>query len=382
MRLAIVNLTSGGLSGGYLKYLRSLLPLLEADSRVTVLSVFLPDGIPASAIPESSSLRRFSPDDNARARADLRARVLETKPDVVFIPTSRWLDFGAPTVVMVRNMEPLAVPFGGNSLIDSLKNVGRRLATRRACRSATAVIAVSRYVENWLFRHWSLPASKTAVIYHGVAPARSEEQKRPPAMAPYSDSAFIFTAGSIRPARGLEDLIGAFSRVAVEQPKMRLVIAGGVDRGAEHYHKKMLRLAERLGVAGRIVWLGSIPPAEMNWCFANAAIFVTTSRAEACPNTVLEAMASGALIVSGENPPMPEFLQSAAFYYKSGSADSLYSVLRETLTTDRADADSMRQRAASRASEFTWARTADETITFLDSVFRRGRLTNSPSREA
>lgn len=33
MRLAIANMTGGGLSGGYRKNLRNLLPLLQRDSR-------------------------------------------------------------------------------------------------------------------------------------------------------------------------------------------------------------------------------------------------------------------------------------------------------------------------------------------------------------
>ena len=34
MRIAVVNLTSGGLSGGYRKYLARLMPLLASDPRV------------------------------------------------------------------------------------------------------------------------------------------------------------------------------------------------------------------------------------------------------------------------------------------------------------------------------------------------------------
>ena len=44
MKVAIVNLTSGGMSGGYLKYLRTLVPLLRQDPRISRLDVFVPEG--------------------------------------------------------------------------------------------------------------------------------------------------------------------------------------------------------------------------------------------------------------------------------------------------------------------------------------------------
>jgi glycosyltransferase involved in cell wall biosynthesis len=365
MRLAVVNLTSGGLSGGYLKYLRSLVPLLETHFGISSLSVFVPDRVSTNIPGVSAPVRSFDPGNSRASRQKLRTLVLETRPDVVFIPTSRWISFGVPTAVMLRNMEPLAVPFGGNSLIDSAKNIARRLATRRACKSADGVIAVSRYVEDWLSDHWHLDRTTMRVIYHGVERAADGERIPPAAIAAQETGPFVFTAGSIRPARGNEDLIEAFSALPSIHARMKLVIAGGVDKGAEHYKRKMVRLTERLNVSDRILWLGPVAPAEMAWCFANASLVVTTSRAEACPNTVLEAMARGALIVSGNNPPMPEFLQESAFYYEPGNPASLAEQLASALVAAPDVAGRMREEAARRASEFTWKRTADETVSFL-----------------
>ena len=45
MKVAIVNLTSGGLSGGYLKYLRRLVPMLRQDVRISQLDLFVPEGV-------------------------------------------------------------------------------------------------------------------------------------------------------------------------------------------------------------------------------------------------------------------------------------------------------------------------------------------------
>ena len=42
MRIAIINLTGGGMSGGYRKYVRNILLLIQSDNRVTSLDVFIP----------------------------------------------------------------------------------------------------------------------------------------------------------------------------------------------------------------------------------------------------------------------------------------------------------------------------------------------------
>ena len=48
-----------------------------------------------------------------------------------------------------------------------------------------------------------------------------------------------------------------------------------------------------------------------------------TSRVEACPNIALEAMSHGAFCLAADNPPLPEFFQGAALYYRPRSGEAL-----------------------------------------------------------
>ena len=47
MKVALVNITNGRLSGGVRKYLHQMVPLLSADPRVDDLQVFSPEVTPA-----------------------------------------------------------------------------------------------------------------------------------------------------------------------------------------------------------------------------------------------------------------------------------------------------------------------------------------------
>jgi len=363
VRIAVVNLTQGGLSGGYWKYLENMAPLMRDDPRVERLDVFMP---PGSQWPEVGELATYTwPAEDARlGYTRLKAQLRRLAPDVVFIPTARWLDCGrVPTVIMVRNMEPLSVPFGGNSVLEGCKNLARAWAAREACRRATRVIAVSQHVHDFLAIRWKISRDKIGLVYHGIeAPPGRLQAIEPPVLRGAELRRFIFTAGSIRPARGLEDLIGAMAVLAADGEALTLVIGGRPDPGSQSYMLKMQRLAGERRVSERIVWAGQLNALEMSWCFDNCAAFVTTSRAEACPNTALEAMSHGCAVVSTRQPPMPEFFGESAWYYHPRDARDLAEQIKLALGASPEQLEARRAAARARARDFTWRETATATI--------------------
>jgi glycosyltransferase involved in cell wall biosynthesis len=355
MRLAVVNLTSGGLSGGYRKYLSRLIPLLANDRRISALSMFVPERAGIEMDP-GIDVRTWPRSDRnlTTLLRDLAAR----QPDVVFVPTARHLSSGSvPVVVMVRNMEPLEVPFGGNTWVEGLRNVARAWEARRACRRATRVIAVSDHVRRFIVSHWHIGEDRIGTVYHGVdGPGLSSRDDDT------TDRRTLFTAGSIRPARGLEDVIRALPLVDRD---VRLVIAGQVDPGCEGHAAGLRRLCDTLRVADRVTFAGQLGSSEIAEALHGSAAFVMTSRAEACPNTALEAMSCGSVIVSVDRPPMPEFFREAALYYPVAAAESLARQLRAVLA-DPAARDRLARAALLRAADFSWDTTRDRTIQELE----------------
>lgn len=363
MKVAMVNLTSGGLSGGYVKYLQALVPLLRRDSRISRLDVFVPD---SASLGACEPLHTWPARDRFAARR-LRREIESLQPDVVFFPTARLLDCGRiPTMVMVRNMEPLTVPFGGNTLRESLRNVARARVARGACRRATRIIAVSRHVQRFLTERWHVPEERIGLVYHGIDAPNGRTVSMPAALVGLER--FVFTAGSIRPARGLEDLVRAAPALVGQHPLLKIVIAGKADASTVTYEARMRRLAATLGVSDAIVWAGHLSPSEMAWAFSECAAFAVTSRAEACPNIALEALSHGVRVISTSQEPMPEFFGETAAYYEPKDASGLARRLVEIIS-EPPDA-AMRRRAAAQArgAAFPWSRTADETIVQLQAA--------------
>lgn len=364
MYVALANLTNGGLSGGSRKYLEVLAPMLANHPAISRLDLFVPPQT-LEALHKNTRLdwETWTHNDVARGFRGLRNELIKRRPDVVFVPSARWLDCGAsPVVAMVRNMEPLAVPFAGNPWLETLKTWARRWVAKRACTKATRIIAVSNFVKDYLEQQWRLPQDKVATVYHGIdLPGIDDDIQRPASLSNLTQP-FLFTAGSIRPYRGLEDAVGALPEVLRHQGDMTLVIGGETEAAMQPYRNRLVQQAEALGCADRILWCGKLSQSEMAWCFRQCQAFVMTSRVEACPNTVLEAMSHSCVSVSTDCPPMPEMYGSAALYYPAGNSARLASQLVAAIKLDIADRNQIQTTARRRAAEFSWQRTVEDTV--------------------
>jgi glycosyltransferase involved in cell wall biosynthesis len=384
MRIAIVSLTYQGLSGGGRKYLQRIVPHLRADPRTTSLELFVPPRLAGELEGLTPAPQAWPEMDPLLSRRWLKARLRRLAPEAVLITTARWLGCApAATVVMVRNMEAMVASFAGNPLCEKLRNAFLAWESRRACQRADRVIAVSHFVRDYLLNRWKLPAEKVEVVYHGgESPSNGSLSKPPWALERLGDRPFVFTAGSVRPYRGYEDAIGALAALP-EQAGVKLVIAGKTTEGLRSYGRRLEQMAARLGVTGQVIWAGELGGKEMEWCFRHCGAFVMTSRVEACPNVVLEAMACGCRIVSTALPPMPELMGQAATYYRGGDPVDLANKLQGVLS-GMEQPQARRQLPLERAAAFRWSQTARQTMDSLERAVaaRRKRCEACPDAGA
>lgn len=361
MKLAIVNLSGGTLSGGYRKYLLHIIPLILEKEEISDLRVYIPEKTDIDIA--ASIIQYFKAERFQMGYPSIQKDLDQFKPDLIFVPSARRFQFKeVPVVTMVRNMEPLLVPGGKNPFLERVKNRLRAREAKLSSEKSNRVIAVSEHVKEFLISKWSIPSEKIGVVNHGITPAGNLQDKpKKPDLIP-EQQPFIFTAGSIRPARGLEDLIMSIPGLKEKHPNLITLIAGKADPGMEPYRREMDQLADRLGVSDRIIWAGHLSLGEMAWCFQNCKLFVMTSRAEACPNIVLEALTHGAPAVSTDTGPMPEFFEKAAVYYKNHNPESLTKEIQKLLMKSDREIRKLKDYAVKRSARYTWQQCADKTM--------------------
>ena len=352
------------MSGGYRKYLQELLPrlarhLLIKEIQVFIRSEFIP--LIATSIPATHI---HACEDTLAGRRQLKDTLSKISPDVVFFPILRGIrSTGTPAVYMVQNMEPLTLPFGGNSCTVALKNLARRFVAKAACRRATRILAISHFVKDFLVKTWHINPGKIGMVYYGANERyTSFEGARPSAIPSNWQDGFLFTAGSIRPARGLEDLIRALAELAAAGIRLPLLIGGVADPSSLSYEGRMRELTVNLGIQNQVVWTGYLTQREMAWCYSRASLFIMTSRVEAFGLIALEAMSHGQGFIAADNPCLPEIFRDSARYYVPGDSRSLAEAITAYQASSTEVQRDQRLRARAYAAKFTWDRTAEETV--------------------
>jgi len=295
---------------------------------------------------------------------ELKFHIKQFKPDLIFIPNERYLYFkNIPTIIMVRNMEPL-VKISGNPIKELIVNKLKRLIALNSCKKSNHIIAVSDYVRETLINKMNIEERKISRVYHGGTEALNDDKLK---KIDFGVKNFLFTAGSIRPARGLEDIIIALGILKRKQSKIpHLVIAGEcINMGL--YKKKLNRLIEKYKIEENIVWLGKINQEKMGWCYKNSIATILSSRVESFCFVAHEAMSYGSIIISSNSKCLPEILGNAAIYYESLNPTDLSHKIEKILINPTIRSNNVQ--AFSRAREFSSIRNFQEIMEVFKKVY-------------
>jgi len=369
MKIAILNLTGGGISGGYRKYLQNVIPRMAEDPIIEEILCATPPSINIrewfSFLPKVKfvtckpyNFLYFKPDYKLKKILD------KFSPDVIFIPVERYFKFdGVPIINMIQNMEPFAENIDVNSFTDKCRLYIQRIVAKRAIKKADRTIALSRYVKEFLMHKWNIPEGKIGLIYHGIELTQLKKYIRPKNFPKDWERNFLFTAGSIRPARGLEDILGAMKYLILEKVNIKgVVIAGETESRMIPYRKKLEEWIKINNLSLKIIWIGKLSEKEMSWCYKNCKMFVMTSRVESFGLIAGEAMTHGCVCISSDNPCLPEIFGDAAVYYTSKKVEFLAEAIKSVSEWDNHRRREVSKKAKERAAEFSWDVTVERLL--------------------
>jgi len=197
---------------------------------------------------------------------------------------------------------------------------------------------------------------KVRTVYCGVSP-RFQPAATPRWLTNASTREILYV-GRADPYKNLATLIRAFDRTRHRLPfPVRLVVAGSSDSR----YREAPELAERLGLGESVRWTGYLGDQELLHCYQQADLLVQPSRYEGFGLQVLEAMACGVPVICSNAGSLPEVTAGAALMLDwddvAGFADRIVDVL-----TNADLAAEMRRKGMSQAANFTWTRTARQTL--------------------
>lgn len=169
---------------------------------------------------------------------------------------------------------------------------------------------------------------------------------------------YILFVGTFEPRKNLSGLLQAYAALRADLPDAPpLVIAG--RRG--WLFEDVYALAESLHLTDCILWLEDTPHADLPALYSAASVLCLPSHYEGFGFPPLEAMGCGTPAVAADRASLPEVVGDAGLLIDPDDPASIAGALLRVLT-DSALAADLRQRGLTRAAQFTWDRTARQTL--------------------
>ncbi len=271
-----------------------------------------------------------------------------------------------PSVVTIFDLIPLRCP---SDLPNLRARFFFRAAISLAARTATHVIAPSVAAQKDLVELLRVPREKITVIPL-AADARFKPQPETEIFRvreKYTLPArYVLSVGINKPHKNLATLIEAWQCV---DTAAALVIAGAWD---ERYASVVS------GQSAAIRTIRDVDDVDLPALYSGATVFVMPSLYEGFGLPPLEAMACGAPVVCSNAASLPEVVggpsagsgQCAALLINPRNPEEIATAITRVLS-DTALRDELRGKSLARAAQFSWERTARETLQVYRSVAHR-----------
>jgi glycosyltransferase involved in cell wall biosynthesis len=111
------------------------------------------------------------------------------------------------------------------------------------------------------------------------------------------DARLLITVGGLVERKGQHRVIECLPRLLQRIPNLHYLIVGGASTEGD-WSERLKRLADQLGVAKHVTFLGVVEPDELRWPLSAADVFVLATRGEGWANVLLEAMSCGLPVVA------------------------------------------------------------------------------------
>ncbi|MEJ5300005.1 MAG: glycosyltransferase family 1 protein [Thermodesulforhabdaceae bacterium] len=229
---------------------------------------------------------------------------------------------------------------------------------------ADHILTISEFMKDEILHYLPVAPEKVTAVhlapskafhprpYHVVKETMDRYGLKPP---------FILAVGSIDPRKNLKLLLRAL--FLADRKDLTLAIVGWKGWGYGELEDEIRRLENKT----RVRLLGYIPDEDLAALYGGASMMVYPSLYEGFGLPILEAMACGCPVICAKTSSLPEVAGDAAVFVSPHNPGELAGSILALL-----DDPSMRQsfveRGFCRAAQFSWEKTAFETLKVFQSL--------------
>jgi len=279
----------------------------------------------------------------------------------------------SPRVVTIPDL----IPFGEFSPLRT--GLKYRFLYRSAAR-ADVIVTMSEATRRDLLALFAPRQERVITIHLGVETRFfnpiSREQQEKTRLAYGIQPPYILYLGDLRAQhhnarKNLPTLLDAFAATRRDIGDWSLVLAG--KKG--EYAALLARQATDLGIAQQMTFTDFVPEEDLPALMAGAEIFAYPSRYEGFGLPVLQAMAAGVPVLTSNCSSLPEITGEAALLINPADVEEMRRTLLQ-LMRDEALRRDLSVKGRARAQQFTWAKTARQTVAAYELALDRTKAGN------
>ncbi|TFD29206.1 glycosyltransferase family 4 protein [Cryobacterium lyxosi] len=254
-----------------------------------------------------------------------------------------------PVVMTIHDL----LPFRHPEYVPGAYSLILRTLIRLGARTARRVLTISKASRTDIRRYLRIKRTPVDVISlagetlgTGATPSRRTDQ--------------LLAVGNRMPHKNFLTLLEALALLP-EYTRPRLVITGS------HGDDPLTPLVTHLELEEWVTLRGWLTAEELDALYAESALFVFPTLFEGFGLPVLEAMAHGCPVLCSDIPVLHEVAGNAAVYVDSHDAAQLADVIGGLLGSPE-ELSRLAAAGLERATEFTWDRTAQQTLASFQRV--------------
>lgn len=331
---------------------------------------------PEIDVPEGASISwRDLPHEGRSEEAPQGDRLVRENPDeldafLVVSPFESWAGYLPPSradgvarpalAAVLHDVIPFLFPPDRAPIHPDTR---RLIHAERAVARFDAFLANSESTRKDAIRYWCLDPERVTTIGAAADDARFASSK-PLSPDERGDlrkrgihRPYVLCVSGMDPRKNFYGLADAFARMPDSLRRAhQLVVACEIRPEAR---ADVMSVAKHLGVGDALVLTGEVTDETLERLYRGCAAFAFPSLYEGFGLPVLEAMRCGAAVVSAGNSSLPEVVGDAGLLAEAADPAAFGAALARVLG-DPSLAAELRAKAIARASEFSWAISADK----------------------
>jgi len=262
-------------------------------------------------------------------------------------------------VITIHDVKPLI--FGALRPRRGLNNFVERLLVPDRQNQADHVLTVSQSSRRDIMERLRFPAERVSVVYPGI----DRDQFKPDFSAASQSNSrpYILCVAGSDPTKNVETILEAFAQLPCELREAHDVVLVGDMRRRQDVRDRV----GQLDIAAQTKFAGVVDDAQLVYLYQHARVFVFPSRYEGFGFPVLEAMACGCPVITSNASSLPEVVGDAALLADPSDSNGFTKHLEQVLA-DEELRRVLRERGFARAAQFSWERTARETLRVFERV--------------